>query len=152
MPPHFLKKKNWKQMETMRLPIYEATLDLVQEVLKVKRNMQRHFKQDVGLEMAQQSIRMLSYIFRANRKDWDARLEALDDYLDAYGMLKSIVRICTVGHIISAREAARLSVAMRMVDKQAHGWRQSTEKKIEKRDKKEKEETKDAIKLAKAIR
>ena len=138
-------------METMRLPIYEATLELVREVLKVKRNMQRHFKQDVGLEMSQASIRMLSYIFKANRKDWDGRLEALDEYLDSYGMLKSLVRICTVGHIISAREAAKLSVAMRMVDKQAHGWRMSTEKKIEKRDKKEKEDMKDAAKFAKAL-
>ena len=110
-----------------RLPLYHDVYVLLQEIYEVTNKFPRSYKYTLGQDMKRDTLNLFRNISIANISP-DRRCEALNDFLEAFELLKIEVRLCVDLNIMSVKKLAQLSLLMDNIASQAAAWRKSTKK------------------------
>lgn len=106
------------------LPIHKVAYDLLDVVTDLVKNMPRDFKQSLGGKLRDESIEILTAIFRANC----AREKAahLDVVIERQQVIELMLRLSRDKRLISTGQYARAIQLTQSIGKQANGWRRAS--------------------------
>ena len=103
------------------LPIYKVAYDLFDITVDLAKNMPREFKVQIGGKMRDESIEILTLIFRANvARDKSAHIGSLIERLQVAELL---LRLSCDKRLISIKQYASAIEKTTSIGKQAGGWR-----------------------------
>ena len=105
------------------LPIYKVAYDLLDVIIDLAKNMPRDFKQSIGGKLRDESVDIVTLIFRANvSHDKAAHLVSLVERLQVCELL---LRLSRDRRLISTGQYAKAIGLTSNIGKQANGWRRS---------------------------
>lgn len=104
------------------LPIYKSTYDLMLELSKIVKNMEKDYKILIGKKMLDVCMDCVLLIYKANSYRNEKRVEAIKNLVDNMIILKLLIRLSKDLKLISISQFARLIEINEEINKQAHGW------------------------------
>lgn len=106
---------------TTTLPIYKVAYDLFREVTESTRNMPRDVKQSLGGRVRDETLEIVTLIFRANAAL--DKVPHLNDLLERLEVVNLLLRLARDMHFIATKQYAAAIALTDQVGKQAGGWR-----------------------------
>ena len=105
------------------LSIYKVAYSLFDVVTDLVKNMPRDFKRSIGEKISEESIEIMTLIFRANC----AREKAphLGELLERLQVIELLLRLSRDKKLISTGQYAKAIALTDSAGKQANGWRRS---------------------------
>jgi hypothetical protein len=103
------------------LPIYKVAYDLFKEVTESTREMPRDFKMSLGGRIRDESLDIVTLIFRANAAA--NKVPHLNDLIERVDVVNLLLRLARDMRFISTARYAKAIALTLQVGKQAGGWR-----------------------------
>jgi hypothetical protein len=103
------------------LPIYKVAYDLFKEVTESTRNMPRDFRLSVGGRIRDETLEIVTLIFRANAAA--DKVPYLSNLLERVDVVDLLLRLAHDMRFISTKQYAAAIALTEQVGKQAGGWR-----------------------------
>jgi 23S rRNA-intervening sequence protein len=105
------------------LPIYKVAYDLLDVITELSKNFPRDFKQSIGGKLRDESVEVVTLIFRANvSNDKSIHLSKL---LERLQVTELLLRLSRDKRFISTGQYAKAIELTGNIGKQANGWRRS---------------------------
>ncbi len=105
-----------------QLPIYRDSYQLLLEIYQATSKFPRDFKYTLGQDMKRDALMLFRDLYGANVSP-EERRKYLDNFLTAFELLKTEIRLCVDLNVLSIKKLAQLSLLMDNIAKQAQGWR-----------------------------
>jgi hypothetical protein len=105
------------------LPIYKVAYDLLVLVANLSKNMPRDFKASIGGKLRDETVEIVTLIFRANVAREKAR--HLDALIERVQVAELLLRVARDMRLIAVKQYASAIELTTSVSKQANGWRRS---------------------------
>jgi hypothetical protein len=105
------------------LPIYRVAYDLLDVITDLSKNMPRDFKASIGGKLRDESVEIVTLIFRANVAR--AKAPHLDTLIERLQVSELLLRLSRDKQLISTKQYAKAIELTASVGKQAGGWRRS---------------------------
>ena len=106
------------------LPVYRDTYRLVLLLFKLIKEFSREYKYTLGQDMRHDTMRLVRYIYRANKGE--GRKEHLQNFADDFELVKLQVRLCHDLRLISPKQFSEVILLMDAIGKQISGWSRSS--------------------------
>lgn len=105
------------------LPIYKVAYDLLDVIIDLAKNMPRDFKQSIGSKLRDESVDIVTLIFKANvSHDKAVYLVSL---IERVQVCELLLRLSRDRRFISTSQYAKAIELTSSISKQANGWRRS---------------------------
>ena len=106
------------------LPVYNDVYSLVLLLFEYTKEYPREYKYTLGQDIKHDAINLVRSIYRANKaRD---KKDHLEEFLDAFELVKFELRLSVDLHLISIKKMAELTILMDKIGKQITGWRNSS--------------------------
>jgi len=105
------------------LPIYKIAYDLLDVITDLAKNMPRDFKQSIGSKLRDESVDIVTLIFRANVSR--EKVPHLLKLVEKQQVLELLIRLSRDKRLISTGQYAKVIELTSSIGKQANGWRRS---------------------------
>ncbi len=107
------------------LPIFKAAYDLLEQLVKVAKDLPKFFRYSMGTRMVDLCLDMLGQVYRANMSQV-GREQVLTDLLINYRQLQMLLRVCYRQKAFSSGRYAELISLLDTIGRQATAWRQKS--------------------------
>ena len=105
------------------MPVYKACYDLLLEIFQFTKDFSREYKYTVGESLKNQTVALLTLIFRANsRKDKDQVLQEARENIE---VIRLFIRLMKDMHQISLKKFVQVNKKVEDVSKQLTGWQKT---------------------------
>ena len=100
------------------LPLYRDTYELNSAIVDIVETFPKKYKFTLGDRMVIVGMDLFTYLTKAhaNRKNKDAHDQYMEEYINAYFMFRTIVRICIEKKIINIKQASRLALIFEPIE------------------------------------
>lgn len=105
------------------LPIYKVAYDLLNIITDLSKDMPRDFKASIGGKLRDETVEIVSLIFRANLAV--EKVSYLTKLIERLQVTELWLRVSRDKRIISIKQYARAVELTQSIGKQAGGWRRS---------------------------
>ncbi len=105
------------------LPIYKAAYDLLDVITDLAKNMPRDFKASLGGKLRDETIEIVTLIFRAN--EHTDKVPHLTLLIERLKVAELLLRLSRDKRLISIKQYAAAVQLTQSVGRQAGGWRRS---------------------------
>ena len=105
------------------LPVYKASYDLLIEIFKFTKDFSKEYKYTVGESLKNESIELLTLIFRANSKT-DKQL-VLQEARERIEVIRLFIRLMKDLQQISLKKFVQVNQKVEDVSKQLTGWQKA---------------------------
>ena len=107
----------------LELPVYKASYDLLLEIFQFTKDFSKDFKYTVGESLKNETIKLLTLIFRANsRTDKQMVLQEAREQIE---VIRLLIRLMKDMHQISVKKFVQVNQKVEEVSKQLTGWQKS---------------------------
>ncbi len=106
-----------------QLPIYRAAYSLLDVIIELARNMPREFKASIGGKLRDETVEIVTLIFRANTSREKA--PHIETMLERLQVAELLLRLSRDKRLISTGQYAKAAELTTSIGKQASGWRRS---------------------------
>ena len=105
------------------LPVYKASYDLLLEIFRFTKEFNREFKYTVGESLKQETLDLITHIYRANsKKDKIAALQLAREKIE---VIRLFVRLLKDLQQISLPKFVQINKQIENVSRQLTGWQKS---------------------------
>lgn len=112
--------------DVLTLPIYKATLDITNQVIKYTENFKKHLQDTLGYKLIETSLDLLFLIVEANRFRGQKRVTCLEKYLIKLDYFKVLIKVAVENKLFSIKAMSHIFPILENLEKQAKGWRNKT--------------------------
>lgn len=107
------------------LGVYKNTYELAQKIFKETQDFKREYKYTLGQDMKRDVLQLTRIIYQANKYKQE-RKKYLENFLDAFELLKLEIRLCADMKLLTIKNHAEFIELMDKIGKQIVGWRNAT--------------------------
>ena len=107
----------------LELPVYKASYDLLLEIFQFTKEFSKDFKYTVGESLKNETIKLLTLIFRANsRTDKQMVLQEAREQIE---VIRLLIRLMKDMRQVSLKIFVQVNQKVEEVSKQLTGWQKS---------------------------
>ena len=105
------------------LPVYKASYDLLLEIFQFTKDFSKDFKYTVGESLKNETIKLLTLIFRANSRT--DKLIVLQEAREQIEVIRLLIRLMKDMRQINLKRFVQVNQKVEEVSKQLTGWQKS---------------------------
>ena len=107
----------------LELPVYKASYDLLLEIFQFTKEFSKDFKYTVGESLKNETIKLLTLIFRANSRT-DKQM-VLQEAREQVEVIRLLIRLMKDMRQVSLKTFVQVNQKVEEVSKQLTGWQKS---------------------------
>lgn len=106
------------------LPIYRATYQLLELVVRLTKGFPREFRHTLGEQLRQETVEMVVYIFKANSSK-QGRADHIGVILERMQVIELLLRLSKDMRLLSVKQFSETVELTDGIGRQAQGWSKS---------------------------